>query len=75
MPICQLPYNEALNVEVLQKSINIANMDNTYSAPLGVNTGLSASLRGSISFSGARPLRFFDELLIGFGSTSPHGAS
>jgi len=50
-------------------------MDITYSVPLGISMGLSASLRGSISFSGARPLRFFDELLVGPGSKSPHGAS
>ena len=30
----------------------------------GVSTGLSASLRGSMSFVGPRPLRFLDDLFI-----------
>ena len=36
----------------------------TYSVLFGVSTGLSASLRGSLSFVGPRPLRFLDDLFI-----------
>ena len=36
----------------------------TYSVLFGVSTSLSASLRGSLSFVGPRPLRFLDDLFI-----------
>jgi len=36
----------------------------TYSVLFGVSTSLSASLRGSMSFVGPRPLRFLDDLFI-----------
>lgn len=47
----------------------------TYSVPLGVNTGLSASLRGSASTSRGRPLRFIDDLVRDPDGISSHCAS